>query len=142
MENGLLDCTQNKGSACEFTVAASAGNNSAIKFRSVSQPQFYLAIVNGYTVGYVSTIVVDRSEQSHSVRQFETDIMCVSMHTVMTCASDYISPARSRARLYCVSSNLSFLQVCSATYSANEAVSYEVLPRVVIRRNSLRTLLA
>ena len=82
MENGLLDCTQNKGSACEFTVAASAGNNSAIKFRSVSQPQFYLAIINGYTVGYVSTIVVDRSEQSHSVRQFETDIcmyLCIQL---------------------------------------------------------------
>jgi hypothetical protein len=67
LESGLLDCTVGKGTACEFTVAG--GTNSALKFRNVAQPQYYLAIVNGYTVGYVSC---------NPVRGFTTELLLTS----------------------------------------------------------------
>ena len=76
LENGLLDCTINKGSACEFTIAPARGRNSAIKFQNVAQPQYYLAIMNGFMVGYVrhqviitllgSYIIVHRPPPTHT----------------------------------------------------------------------------
>ena len=54
LENGSVDCAGEKGTACEFTVVSAAQGGSAIKLRNVAQPHFYLGIVNGYFVGYVS----------------------------------------------------------------------------------------
>ena len=54
LENGFVDCAGEKGTACEFVVVAALRDGSAIKLRNVAQPQYHLAIVNGYFVGYVS----------------------------------------------------------------------------------------
>ena len=54
LENGSVDCAGEKGTACEFTVVSATKGGSAIKLRNVAQPHFYLAIINGYFVGYVS----------------------------------------------------------------------------------------
>ena len=49
-----MDCAGESGTACEFVVTAAAKGGSAIKLRNVAQPHFYLAVINGYFVGYVS----------------------------------------------------------------------------------------
>ena len=57
--NGMVDCSgalkQPPDMECQFEVIGPAGAQpTAIRLRSVAYPQFYLAIVNGFFIGYVS----------------------------------------------------------------------------------------
>ena len=59
LDTGIVEFTgnpvQEPEAACRLEVLASGGPNPrAIKLRSMLYPHFYLAIVNGYFVGYVS----------------------------------------------------------------------------------------
>ena len=61
--NGMVECSgaqkQPPDLDCQFEVVGPAGAQStAIRLRSVAYPQFYLAIVNGYFIGYVSYSLV------------------------------------------------------------------------------------
>jgi hypothetical protein len=61
--NGMVDCggvlKQPLDMDCQFEVVGPAGAQpTAIRLRSVAYPQFYLAIVNGYFIGYVSYGIV------------------------------------------------------------------------------------
>lgn len=53
LENGLLECSMDKGTASHFTVLKPNVGSNIVKFRNVAQPGFYLCIQNGYTIGYV-----------------------------------------------------------------------------------------
>lgn len=52
LENGAVDCGGASGTACQFEVMRSGPNLSAIKLRNVAQPQYHLAVIGGYFVGY------------------------------------------------------------------------------------------
>jgi hypothetical protein len=52
LENGVLDCAGDAGTACQFEVLRTGPNKSAIKLRNVAQPQCYVAVFGGYLVGY------------------------------------------------------------------------------------------
>ena len=57
--NGMGDCSgalkQPPDMECQFEVVGPAGAQpTAIRLCSVAYPQFYLAIVNGFFIGYVS----------------------------------------------------------------------------------------
>ena len=56
--NGMVECSgpvkQPPDLDCQFEVVGPAGAQpNAIRLHSVAYPQFYLAIVNGYFIGYV-----------------------------------------------------------------------------------------
>ena len=56
---GVAECSgvrkQPVDSDCQFEVMSPSGSQPrAIRLRSVAYPQFFLAIVNGYFIGYVS----------------------------------------------------------------------------------------
>jgi hypothetical protein len=52
LENGVLDCGGDTGTACQFQVLRTGPNQSAIKLKNVAQPQYYIAVIGGYLVGY------------------------------------------------------------------------------------------
>lgn len=52
LENGVVDCAGDAGTACQFQVMRAGPNLSAIKLRNVAQPQYHLAVIGGYFVGY------------------------------------------------------------------------------------------
>ena len=51
LENGAVDCLGDGGTSCQFTISAGQTPNT-IKLRNVAQPSRFLAIINGYLVGY------------------------------------------------------------------------------------------
>lgn len=56
---GMVECSgvlkQAVDRDCQFEVMSPSGSQPrAIRLRSVAYPQFYLAIINGYFIGYVS----------------------------------------------------------------------------------------
>jgi hypothetical protein len=61
--NGMVECSgvlkQPPDMDCQFEVVGLAGAQpTAIRLHSVAYPQFYLAIVNGYFIGYVAKILL------------------------------------------------------------------------------------
>lgn len=52
LERGVVDCAGDAGTACQFEVVRTGPNLSAIKLRNMAQPQYHLAIIGGYVVGY------------------------------------------------------------------------------------------
>ena len=59
LENGVADCEGGIGTASEFLVLFAGPQTSIIRLRNMALPQFHLAIVNGYLVGYVSKSYVN-----------------------------------------------------------------------------------
>ncbi len=53
-DKGLLEVSQDKGPRAQFVVARAAQYPASVKFANASRPSSYIAIQNGYAVGYVS----------------------------------------------------------------------------------------
>ena len=59
--NGMVECSgtlkQKPDLNCQFEVIGPGGAQPrAIRLRSMAYPQFYLAVVNGFFIGYVSPV--------------------------------------------------------------------------------------
>ena len=75
IKGGLLNCKGEGGAACKLFLilhttysilhtighfrVKSSGRHGVYKFQSVAQPEYYLAFVDGFIVGYVSSYYGD-----------------------------------------------------------------------------------